>query len=174
MSRWAFYALALSVFVLDQATKALLRATVDLHQSIPLWPGVFHITHTRNTGAAFSLFAGHPQYLAVAALVVIVIIILAQRRLGDRMPLSLGLALALPLGGALGNLLDRVRLRYVTDMFDLTVINFPVFNIADSAITVGIILLMVRTLFVQDEKEDRRVEAEPAPPAAPAEDAPAA
>ena len=151
VSSHAFYALAAGVVVLDQVTKAWLRHALPLGDSTPLWPGVFHITHTRNYGAAFSLLQGRTALLALAALAVIGFIILAQRRMGARLPVSLALALALPLGGAVGNLIDRMRLGYVTDGFDFTLINFPVFNVADSAITVGIALLLWRTLFARGE-----------------------
>ncbi len=150
MGQWVFYALALLILALDQATKAWLRAKIPFGDSVPLFPGVFHITHTRNTGAAFSLFQGATYLLALAALAVIVVIVRAQRQAGPRLPLSLALALALPLGGALGNLVDRLRLGYVTDLFDFTLINFPVFNVADSAITIGIVILIWRTIFVKE------------------------
>ena len=147
----AFYAVVFLIVLLDQAMKAWLRATLPLHESVPLLPDVFHITHTRNTGAAFSLFPGATPLLAVTAIAVIVALVWAERRAGARLSVSQGLALALPLGGALGNLLDRLRLGYVTDMFDFRLIHFPVFNVADAAITVGIMLLAWRTLVARDE-----------------------
>ena len=169
MSRTALYVLALLILLADQATKAWLRATVAFGESIPLFPGVFHITHARNTGAAFSLLEGATPLLAMAAVLVIAAIVYTARRAGTRLPLSLALALALPLGGALGNLWDRLRLGYVTDLFDFRLINFPVFNVADSAITVGIGLLVWRTLTVRDEEAERARSGAP-----PAEDATAA
>lgn len=123
-----------------------MRHALPLEQSLPLWPGVFQITYTQNRGMAFSLLEGATSLLVVAALVVIAVIVVAQKRAGARMPLVYGLALALPLGGALGNLIDRVYFKYVTDLFDFRLINFPVFNVADSAITIGIALLVWRTL----------------------------
>ena len=175
MSRTALYALALLILLADQATKAWLRATVALGESIQLLPGVFHITHARNTGAAFSLLEGATPLLAMAAVLVIAAIVYTARRVGTRLPLSLGLALGLPLGGALGNLWDRLRLGYVTDLFDFRLINFPVFNVADSAITVGIGLLIWRTLAVRDEEaEPRTPPVAQAAAAAAAEDATAA
>jgi signal peptidase II len=169
MRRDAFYALVLLILLLDQATKAWLRAALSVNESLPLLPGVFHITHTRNTGAAFSLFQGATPLLAATAIVVIVALVLAERRAGARLPLSLALALALPLGGALGNLLDRLRLGYVTDLFDFRLISFPVFNLADTAITLGIALLAWRTLVVRDEPGGVKTGDTPS-----AEDAPAA
>lgn len=168
MTSRAFYTLALAVFALDQATKAWLRAALPLHETVPLVPGVFHLTHTRNTGAAFSLFEGAVPVLILTALLVIAGLIVAQRRAGPRMPALFGLALALPLGGAWGNLLDRVRFGYVTDLFDFRLINFPVFNVADAAITVGITLLAWRTLTARDEASPSQ------PPPATQGDAPAA
>lgn len=165
MSRGAFYALALLIFGLDQASKAWLRATLPFGQSMPVIADVFFITHTRNTGAAFSLFQGATLLLAALAIVVIGGLIWVARRAGPTLPLDLGLALALPLGGALGNLLDRLRLSYVTDLFDFRLINFPVFNVADSAITIGMALLTWRTLAARDKTGT--------PDAAAAEDAPA-
>ncbi len=178
VTRRAFYALALLVVLLDQATKAWLRAALPLGQSLRLWPGVFHLTHTRNRGAAFSLLEGRTPWLALAALVVVGAIIFAVEKRGARaarLPLSLALALALPLGGALGNFVDRVRLGYVTDMFDAVIINFPVFNVADSAITVGIAVLLWRTLFAKDEGQIVAVNNAPGSSGVPAaEDVPAA
>ena len=167
MTSRAFYTLALAVFALDQATKAWLRAAVPVGDTIPLVPGVFHITHTQNRGMAFSLLQGATPLLVGAAVIVVAALIRAQWRAGVRMPLGMGLALALPLGGALGNLVDRLRLGYVTDLFDFRLINFPVFNVADAAITIGVPLLAWR-LLTAGEEEIR------APETAPAEDAPAA
>lgn len=141
-----FYSLTLFVVALDQAVKAWVRHSVPLNTSIPWWPGVFQITHTQNPGMAFSLLEGKTFLLIAAAVLVGAVLIVAERRAKNRMPLLLGLALALPLGGAMGNLIDRVWQGYVTDLFDFVKIHFPVFNVADAAITVGIVLLAYRTL----------------------------
>lgn len=165
MSRTAFYLVALAVFVLDQATKAWLRSALALGDSVPVLPGVFHILHTRNTGAAFSLFQGATPLLVATAIIVIAGLVVAQRRAGEQLPPLLGFALALPLGGAFGNLADRLRQGYVTDMFDFRLINFPVFNVADSAITIGIVLLAWRTLTAGEEPKTAAPAAEDAPAA---------
>ncbi|MES2465644.1 MAG: signal peptidase II [Armatimonadota bacterium] len=146
----AFYLIVVLIVVVDQAVKAWVRHTLALGETIALWPGVFHLTYTQNRGMAFSLLEGATPLLAGAALLVSGVIIAAQRRAGSRMPLVYGLALSLPLGGAIGNLIDRVWLRYVTDLFDFRLINFPVFNVADSAITIGIALLAWRTLTAKE------------------------
>lgn len=141
-----FYAIAIFAVVLDQAVKAWIRAAQPVGGSMPLWPGVFHLTHTQNRGMAFSLLEGQVPLLAAAALIVVGGIVWAQTRHGSRLPAVLGWALSLALGGAVGNLIDRVRLGYVTDLFDARIINFPVFNVADTAITFGIGLLAWRVL----------------------------
>ena len=151
LSRGGFYAIALAVVVLDQIVKAWVRHSMRLHTTIPLWPGVFQITYTRNPGMAFSLLEGAIPLLSAAAILVIGVIVAAQVRTGKRMPPLLGVAMALPLGGAVGNLIDRVFLHWVTDMFDFRLINFPIFNVADSAITVGVVLLAYRTLMTKDD-----------------------
>lgn len=151
MGRAAFYGLALLIVLLDQGVKAWVRHALPQEgMSIPLWPGVFHITHTQNKGMAFSLLEGATWLLVIAALIVMSVIIVAQVRAGAKMPLLQGIALALPLGGAAGNLIDRVVQRYVTDLFDFQLIRFPVFNVADAAITVGIALLAWRTLTTKE------------------------
>ncbi len=150
MTARGFYLLALLIVIVDQAVKAWVRNSLAVGETIALWPGVFHLTYTQNRGMAFSLLEGATPLLATAALVVSGVIIGVQRRAGNRMPLVYGLALSLPLGGAIGNLIDRVWLRYVTDLFDFRLINFPVFNVADSAITIGIALLAWRTLTAKD------------------------
>lgn len=150
LSSAGFYAVALGVIILDQLVKEWARAAIPLDGSVPLWAGVFQLTHTQNRGMAFSLLPGQTLLLAAAAIIVGLVIVFAERRMGGKTPLSLGLALSLPLGGAMGNLVDRVRLGYVTDLFDFRLIHFPVFNVADAAITVGILLLMWRTLTTKE------------------------
>jgi signal peptidase II len=148
---------------------AWVRAALPVGESIRLWPGVFHLTHTQNPGMAFSLLQGQTALLSVAALVVAAVIIGVQVKAGGRLPLLLGIALSLPLGGAIGNLIDRVRQGYVTDLFDFTLIHFPVFNVADAAITVGMGLLAWRTLTEKPPTEEPPAEPSgvraPTPPA---------
>jgi signal peptidase II len=151
LSPAAFYMIALAAIVLDQAVKEWVRNALPVQGSIPLWPGVFHLTHTQNPGMAFSLLEGKTGILAAAAFAVVAVIIGTQWRLGSRMPVLLGWALSLPLGGAIGNLIDRLRHGYVTDLFDFRLIHFPVFNIADSAISIGVVLLAWHTLRTPEE-----------------------
>jgi signal peptidase II len=166
-----FYLVALVIVIGDQVSKMAILKTVPLNGSVPVIPRVLLLTHTRNTGGAFSLFqAGNSVFIIVAA-VAILALIYAYHRF-QRGHLMVSGALALALGGAIGNLFDRVRFGHVIDFFDLhagtghTV--WPIFNVADSAITVGIILLAWHFLFTKEHSHKARpVETSPTDPAVP-------
>ncbi|MFL5733800.1 MAG: signal peptidase II [Chloroflexia bacterium] len=143
------------VFALDQATKAWIATNMVNHGVRPIIAGMVRLRYTENTGAAFGLFQGGTLALSIAAAAIIAVIVLSITRMGSGNPLLM-LGLALVLGGAIGNLVDRVRLGYVVDFVEVTalradfsgtVYTFPVFNVADSAITVGVILIMAALLF---------------------------
>jgi len=133
-----FFSLALAVAVLDQGSKALVRAHLALGQSFP-YEAPLRLTHVANTGGAFGLFADQAFPLLVTAAIGVVAIFLYYLYPPFQSPL-LTLSLGLQLGGAMGNLIDRFRFGYVTDFIDVRVL--PVFNLADSAITVGVALLV--------------------------------
>jgi signal peptidase II len=123
----------------DQLSKWLIMSWLRPGDSFPLINGIVHLTYVQNTGMAFGLFRGFPQVFAVLAVAVAAWIgweLTRSHRMGR--PMELGLSLIL--GGAIGNLIDRVRLGYVIDFIDLRV--WPVFNVADSAITIGVVLLL--------------------------------
>lgn len=138
----------------DIITKRIVEAQIPLYTSIPVIGPYLSWTHTQNTGAAFSLFQNGGAFFIVVALVVSAVILYYAPRLPAGDWLS-RVALGLQLGGAIGNLLDRLRQGYVTDFihFQIPEIGFdwPVFNIADSAIVVGVILLIAASL-LRDNK----------------------
>lgn len=145
--RFLYVGLAVLVIALDQLTKALVAARIPLHATINVIPGFFDLTHVRNTGAAFGLFAGEASpartvLLTLVAAVVFCGVVLYAWRSSAR-DAVLQTALALVAGGAVGNLVDRIRLDFVTDFlrFYVGVHEWPSFNVADSAITVGVVLL---------------------------------
>lgn len=150
---WRFAALAGGVLALDQATKAWVVSAFRLYESVPVIPGLLHLTYVRNPGAAFGLFSGHaaawrvPFFLAVTAVALVAIALIA-RRLPPGRPWAFG-ALALVFGGALGNLIDRVRWGEVVDFVDVfwRTYHWPAFNVADAAITVGMAVLILEELF---------------------------
>jgi signal peptidase II len=135
-------------------------------QDIPVIQGFARLRYTHNSGAAFGLFSDATGILSIISLVVIVGILVAFVRLGHPGRLSV-LAAGLVVGGALGNLVDRVRLGYVVDFVEVygaqvkignTVYTFPVFNVADSAITVGVILILATLLFTGNKEPVPTVE----------------
>ena len=134
---------ALLVVVADQLSKMWIRSNLDVEQSLPE-TGFFRLTHVQNTGAAFGLFQDQSFILAIVALVGIIVLIVYALLIYRYFPFLDNLlcksALGLVLGGTVGNLIDRVRLGYVTDFIDVGI--WPSFNIADSAIVVGIIVFV--------------------------------
>jgi signal peptidase II len=145
-----FYLLAGAIAVADQVVKALVKAQIPLNTSVPLWPGIFHLTHVQNDGIAFSMLRGKILLIAIASIVIMAGIVLSERRAKGGLDRFTGISLALPLGGALGNLIDRLRTGLVTDFLDFRVINFAVFNVADTAITIGICLLAIKSFLLND------------------------
>ena len=144
------------VIVLDQITKALAVRGLELYESVAILPS-FNLTLMHNTGAAFSLLgqAGGWQrwfFVAIAMVMSVVLAIWMRRTPGQRRWLGIGLALVL--GGAIGNLWDRLELGYVIDFIDVYYAHWhwPAFNIADSAISVGVVVLLFDA-FKQDQEE---------------------
>ena len=139
------WVIAAATLILDQVTKLLITRSFSPGDTIPVWPPVLYLTYVQNTGAAFGIFRGWPwMFIAIAAGIIIWI----GRELLSRAPArpaALTAAYGLVLGGAVGNLIDRVRAGYVIDFIDVRV--WPVFNVADSAITVGVTCLILFTLF---------------------------
>lgn len=127
--------------LLDQASKAWMVSLLADGASRPLLPGVFQLTLTYNTGAAFSMLRQHPQGLTL--LTGLIFAAIAAYAFSPRpFPRGERWALALILGGALGNLIDRLRLGKVVDFLDVVAIHYPVFNLADSFIFCGVVLLV--------------------------------
>ncbi|OYD06639.1 signal peptidase II [Paludifilum halophilum] len=140
-----YYLAALAVLLLDQVTKWFVLQRMSLYESIPLWDDVFYITSHRNRGAAFGILQNQQWLFIIVTLAVVVGIVVYLTKIRREPPL-MSWSLALILGGAVGNLIDRVRLREVVDFLDFRLINYPIFNIADSAIVIGVGILMVMTL----------------------------
>ena len=137
--------LAVLVVILDQAVKFAVRANIALGQSVPFIPHVLDLAYVQNTGAAFSLLESHTWLLTlISALVVLVLCWLTVNGFFRN---TLGrVSAALVLAGGVGNLIDRAVFGFVTDMFRTVFIDFPVFNVADCCITVGVPLLFVYVL----------------------------
>jgi signal peptidase II len=164
MKRVHYLIFSAVIILFDLWTKALVLARIDLHEAIPVIPNFFQLVHVRNTGAAFGLGANAssklvPILLNVGAIAVFCVVVVYALRsaVSDRV-LQTGLHLIL--GGAIGNLLDRFRFGYVVDFLDVYVgrHHWPAFNVADSAICIGIALLF----FDMRKKPDTEAAAESA------------
>ena len=147
---WVLVSVAAITLVSDQVTKYLIRDTLAIGES---WPreGFFRITHGTNTGTAFGLFPDQTLLLTIASVIAIGFIIYFYRAHGGQTWLS-GLNVGLLLGGAFGNLIDRVVAGKVTDFIDVGA--WPIFNIADSAVVVGITLLIANMILFEDRERD--------------------
>lgn len=147
------------IIVLDQATKLLVHSRMALHESIPVFPSFFQLTYIRNPGAAFGIFAGMDSGFRTTFFVLISIAALVF--LGNlylkipRDSLMGRFSVSLIIGGAVGNLVDRIRFGEVVDFLDFFIgrHHWPAFNVADSAISVGVGLLILH--FIRSEKADK-------------------
>ena len=134
------WTVACLVFFLDQIVKYVISSRLGLNDSVAIVRNVFHITLVHNTGAAFGIFKDQTLFFISISIVSIISIIIFLRK-NTKSSVLIDVALALILGGALGNLLDRLRFGYVIDFLDFRI--WPVFNIADSAITIGVFLAVL-------------------------------
>jgi signal peptidase II len=155
MLKWLW--LSLLAVILDQGSKLVIDSSMRLYQSIPVMP-YFNLTYVHNTGAAFSFLseAGGWQRWFFAGLAILISAVIAVwlARLKQHETL-LAIALSLVLGGAIGNLIDRLAYGYVIDFLDVYYGNWhwPAFNIADSAITLGVILMLAESFGLWSSKE---------------------
>lgn len=129
--------IATAVLLADRLTKIAVARNMAEFDSIPVIPGVFHLTYIRNPGAAFGLLPNRTSFFVVISLVVVALILLFAGRLSKGGP-AYQIALGMMLGGALGNLWDRLHGGLVIDFLDFRV--WPVFNVADSSLVVGVLL----------------------------------
>jgi signal peptidase II len=155
------FLLALLVVLADRASKWLVASRIPLHDSIPVLPGFFRLTHVQNTGAAFGLFAESSSEWKIAILILFslmaLVVVSALLWKNSHSMTVTGVGLALILGGALGNLWDRLLTGRVVDFLDfyLGAYHWPAFNIADSAIVIGALLLVGEILFAKSPAETR-------------------
>ena len=150
--------LAGGIVALDQVTKLLVLEKIPLYSHVNALPGLFHLTYVQNTGAAFSALEGM-RWLFVAVFALLTAALAFEY---FKKPMDFSgferICLAAVYGGALGNVIDRVRLGYVVDMICLDFMEFPVFNVADIFITGGCVLLFVHLIFFNKAfwKDDKK------------------
>lgn len=144
---------ACAMVALDQLTKYLVTVHIPYGATVPVLKGVFHLTYVRNTGAAFSLFAGQRWFFLLVTAAFFIFLAVAIRKKWFSHPVA-SWAMVFLSGGAVGNLIDRIVTGSVVDMFELEFIRFAIFNVADLFVTAGAILLCVWVIFF-----DRRPDA---------------
>ena len=141
------------VIFLDQLSKWLTVINLGLGETFPLIKDVFHFTYVRNTGAAFSMFNEPDErwiFMSISSVSLIALsVYLWKKRNGSKV---LGVALSFIIGGGIGNMIDRCALKYVIDMLDFRLINFAIFNVADSFVCVGVGLFALAVILEEIEE----------------------
>lgn len=142
-------AIFISIFVLDQATKLIVSSQMALHESIPVIENFFNITYVQNTGAAWSILEGNMLFFYVITIVALYAMSYYYKEY--RHDAWTQLSLVVMMAGTVGNFIDRIRLQYVVDFLDFNLFGypFPVFNVADIALTLGVASLLLN--FVMEE-----------------------
>lgn len=158
--RWLVVLIAVVVIVLDRVTKIWVTNHIWVGQAIVVWPHVFRITHLLNTGAAFSLFENFRSpglvrnTLVAFSIFAVGVVLVLIWKMGRQLNATT-IALALILGGAIGNMYDRIRYAYVVDFIEIHIVHYhwPDFNVADSAIVIGACLLLLEMLRPQRSRD---------------------
>lgn len=144
--------LVVALVALDQLVKFLVRANIDLGEGVPFLPHILQLTYVKNTGAAFSLFEEHTWILTLVSLAASILLAVLLIKKVFPHPFAM-VCLSVVLAGAVGNLIDRAFLGYVTDMFQTLFMNFAVFNVADICVVAGGIAFCVYYLFLHGKGE---------------------
>lgn len=154
---YIYYLIALIIIGIDQLTKWLIVKQMDLYEQIPIIENFFYITSHRNKGAAWGILQGQMiLFYVVTVLVIIGVIYYMEKHTRDHKLLSLSLSFIL--GGAIGNFIDRVFRKEVVDFLDFIIFkyDFPIFNVADSALVVGVTLVLITT-FLDEKRKGKAV-----------------
>ena len=152
------WAIMITVLVLDQLSKYWIEANRALYAHTEIIRNFFYIDYVKNTGAAWSIFSGKVPFLTAVSVIEMIVIAVILVRMHRKHETVYCVALSLMLGGAAGNLIDRVMLGYVRDFLHFYPLgySFPVFNIADCGITIGMFIVIL-LMFLEDRKEKKAV-----------------
>ncbi len=141
------------IFLIDQISKVLIIKSFRVRASLPIIKDFFYLTYTHNTGAAFSILTGRRLFLIITTFIVIMFIIyyLMKNKITSKLEL---VSFSLIIGGSLGNLFDRIIRGYVVDFLDFRIFsyNFPIFNLADTFIVIGVLLLIINMARKENKK----------------------
>lgn len=141
-----YFILTSVLVIIDQVTKYLTIQNINLHEVVKIIPNVLSFTHIQNAGAAWSILEGQMWffYIVTAFVIVALVYYLYTEGRGNKV---FGVILSVILAGTIGNFIDRIIFQYVVDMIKLEFINFPIFNVADILLTVGVTSLMIYTIY---------------------------
>ncbi|WP_066194090.1 MULTISPECIES: signal peptidase II [Gracilibacillus] len=154
---WRVYIIALAIILIDQVTKWLVVVNMEIGERIPFIESFFYITSHRNQGAAWGILQGKMTFFYIITTVVVgFIIFYIQKYAKDNR--FLAIALALILGGAIGNFIDRLFRKEVVDFFDVYLgsYNYPIFNIADASLVIGVITIFILTIWEERNKKKEK------------------
>ncbi len=141
------YTIAFIVFFIDQITKLIVSSNFKLGESVPVILNIFHLTYAHNKGISFGVFQNldMPKIIIAITIIIILFLVFLKDKIFHKC-LSSDIFFGLILGGAIGNLVDRLRFNYVIDFFDFRI--WPIFNVADTSISVGIIGVIIWSIFL--------------------------
>ena len=151
-------AIIIMTIILDQISKYWIQINPSLHSHIEIIPNFLYITYVKNTGAAWSMLSNQTLFLIIISIIetiVLIYFLVKYMKKKGKENLLYRISLSLMIGGAIGNLIDRIQLGYVRDFIDTYPFgyNFPVFNIADSALSIGVVLLIIQ--FLLEERKEK-------------------
>lgn len=152
MTVFLSFILIIGLTAADQILKFVINSTIPVNTSIPVINNVFYISNVKNTGAAFSLF-GNQTWLLVyltAAVLIAMIVLIALKKIKTKF---LVYSVSVIIAGGIGNLIDRVLFRQVTDYIDFRIINFAIFNFADCCVVIGCALVLIYVVFLENRKK---------------------
>jgi len=148
-----FIGFAIFVILFDQASKFYIQYKMKIGESIPVIKGIFHITYIENPRTSFGIFEYNTSFFVIAVLISVILVILIYKKIIFKNDPFMYIPLALVLGGAVGNLIDRMRVDgRVIDFIDFRI--WPIFNFADTAIVCGMLILLIHMLFRAPERKD--------------------
>ncbi|WP_100011030.1 signal peptidase II [Lentibacillus sediminis] len=148
-----YYLLAGIIIAIDQLTKWIVVRTMEIGERIPVFENFFYLTSHRNSGAAWGILEGQMMFFYIITVIFVIGAVYYMEKYAREDKL-LAISLGLVLGGAIGNFIDRLLHQEVVDFFDFYLFgyNFPIFNVADSALTIGVILVIIATIFDETQK----------------------
>ncbi|UOQ93103.1 signal peptidase II [Halobacillus shinanisalinarum] len=156
---YIYYLIAAAIIIVDQITKWIVVQTMEIRESIPVIENVFYITSHRNRGAAWGILEGQMWFFYIVTVIVVGILIYYMRQYA-RQSRFVGVALAFILAGAIGNFIDRLFRKEVVDFLDVYIgsYNYPIFNVADSSLVIGVIFVLIAT-FVDERRKKKESKA---------------